>query len=75
MKRRWVRFPFSSGTSNWVEPRLYPMDTAWLDDKIPADHYRHIRPAYYRESSRKGLVQETKDDAVASDPELARGDD
>jgi hypothetical protein len=41
------------------DPMVYPMDTAWLDGTIPADHYRYTRPAYYRELSRKGLVQET----------------
>jgi formate dehydrogenase gamma subunit len=58
------------------DPMVYPMDTAWLDGKIPADHYRHARPAYYRELSRKGLVEEAEeDDSVASDPEPAHGDD
>ncbi len=58
------------------DPMVYPMDTAWLDGKIPADHYRHTRPAYYRELSRKGLVQETEeDDALASEAEPAHGDD
>jgi cytochrome b subunit of formate dehydrogenase len=58
------------------DPMVYPMDTAWLDGKIPADHYRHTRPAYYRELSRKGLVRETEeDDALANDAEPAHGDD
>jgi formate dehydrogenase gamma subunit len=58
------------------DPMVYPMDSAWLDGKIPADHYRHTRPAYYRELSRKGLVQETEEgDALASEAEPARGDD
>lgn len=39
------------------DPAVYPMDTAWLDGKIPADHCRHTRPAYYRELSRTGLIQ------------------
>jgi cytochrome b subunit of formate dehydrogenase len=30
------------------DPLVYPMDTAWLSGKVPADHYRHSRPAYYR---------------------------
>ena len=58
------------------DPMVYPMDTAWLDGKISADHYRHKRPAYYRELSRAGLL-ETRDefgDSEAS-PEPARGDD
>jgi cytochrome b subunit of formate dehydrogenase len=30
------------------DPLVYPMDTAWLNGKVPADHYRHSRPAYFR---------------------------
>jgi formate dehydrogenase gamma subunit len=30
------------------DPLVYPMDTAWLNGKVPADHYRHLRPAYLR---------------------------
>lgn len=45
-------------------------------EKIPADHYRHTRPAYDCELLRKGLLQETEEnDAVASDAEPAHGDD
>ncbi len=58
------------------DPAVYPMDTAWLDGKIPADHYRHTRPAYYRTLVRDGLV-ETPEEAEesGSSPEPARGDD
>ena len=28
------------------DPLVYPMDTAWLNGKISADHYRHTRPQY-----------------------------
>lgn len=38
------------------DPLVYPMDTAWLDGKIPADHYRHSRPAYLHALKRFGLV-------------------
>jgi formate dehydrogenase gamma subunit len=38
------------------DPLVYPMDTAWLDGKIPADHYRHSRPGYLRALERAGLV-------------------
>jgi hypothetical protein len=44
------------------DPMVYPMDTAWLDGTIPPDHYRHTRPAYYRELLRKVLVRETEED-------------
>jgi formate dehydrogenase gamma subunit len=43
------------------DPAVYPMDTAWIDGKIPADHYRHSRPAYYRELVRRGLLQTPED--------------
>jgi len=39
------------------DPAVYPMDTAWLNGKIPADHYRHTRPGYYRELGRAGLLE------------------
>lgn len=28
------------------DPLVYPMDLAWLDGKVNADHYRHSRPKY-----------------------------
>jgi len=57
------------------DPMVYPMDTAWPDGTIPADHCRHT-PAYYRELSRKGLVQERdRNDALPNDAEPAHGDD
>jgi len=58
------------------DPLVYPMDTAWLDGKISADHYRHARPAYYRQLVREGLVEipeESRDAGQA--PEPAHGDD
>jgi cytochrome b subunit of formate dehydrogenase len=55
------------------DPLVYPMDTAWLDGKTPAEHYQHTRPAYYRELSRQGgAVESDGPDAVASEPEPAR---
>lgn len=45
------------------DPMVYPMDTAWLDGKISADHYRHTRPGYYRELVRAGLVERPEDSA------------
>ena len=30
------------------DPLVYPMDLAWLTGKVPADHYRHSRPEYFR---------------------------
>jgi formate dehydrogenase gamma subunit len=39
------------------DPLVYPMDTAWLNGKVPADHYRHSRPAYYRALERAHLIE------------------
>ena len=39
------------------DPMVYPMDTAWINGKIPADHYRHSRPEYFRALERAGLVE------------------
>jgi cytochrome b subunit of formate dehydrogenase len=39
------------------DPMVYPMDTAWLDGKVPADHYRHSRPAYFRALERAERAQ------------------
>ena len=39
------------------DPMVYPMDTAWFNGKIPADHYRHSRPEYLRALERAGLVE------------------
>jgi hypothetical protein len=63
------------------DPMVYPMDTAWLDGKIPADHYRHTRPGYFRQLERGGMVEtpaEPEVDARAvtpAKPEPAHGDD
>jgi formate dehydrogenase gamma subunit len=39
------------------DPLVYPMDTAWLNGKVPADHYRHARPAYYRALAQAHLIE------------------
>jgi cytochrome b subunit of formate dehydrogenase len=43
------------------DPMVYPMDTAWVNGKIPADHYRHSRPEYFRALERAGLVKPPSD--------------
>lgn len=53
------------------DPLVYPMDTAWLDGKIPADHYRHSRPAYLHTLKRMDLVASENNDTpsqVEADP-------
>lgn len=39
------------------DPLVYPMDTAWLNGKVPADHYEHSRPAYFRALKRARLIE------------------
>ena len=39
------------------------MDTAWLDGKVPADHYRHARPSYYRALQRANLIEQPAEPA------------
>ncbi len=51
------------------DPMVYPMDTAWVNGKIPADHYRHSRPEYFRALERDGLVE------LPSDPDDDDDDD
>jgi len=52
------------------------MDTAWLDGKISADHYKHTRPAYYRELVKAGLVETPEESPTPEHaPEPAQGDD
>jgi formate dehydrogenase gamma subunit len=52
------------------DPLVYPMDTAWLNGKVPADHYRHSRPEYLRALERAGLVElpANPDDNVEDKP-------
>jgi formate dehydrogenase gamma subunit len=45
------------------DPLVYPMDTAWINGKVPADHYRHSRPEYLRVLERAGLVELPTDPA------------
>jgi cytochrome b subunit of formate dehydrogenase len=39
------------------DPLVYPLDTAFIDGKVPADHYRHSRPEYYRALERAHLIE------------------
>ena len=57
------------------DPNVYPMDTAWLDGKVPADHYRHARPGYFRQLEREGLVSNPELDEPAESAEPVPGDD
>lgn len=50
------------------DPLVYPMDTAWLDGKISADHYRHSRPEYLRSLERAGMVEPTVKAPSSAEP-------
>src|SRR5689334_7136697 len=49
------------------DPLVYPMDTAWLDGKTPADHYRHSRPDYLRALERVGQVTPVQNPSSSSE--------
>ena len=49
------------------DPLVYPMDTAWINGKVPADHYRHSRPEYLRALERAHLVELPSDPADAEE--------
>ena len=58
------------------DPAVYPMDTAWLNGKIPADHYRHTRPGYYRELGRAGLLETPEEpESPENESGAARGNE
>jgi cytochrome b subunit of formate dehydrogenase/protein-arginine kinase activator protein McsA len=38
------------------DPLVYPMETAWIDGRVFADHYEHSRPEYFRALEKAGLV-------------------
>ena len=49
------------------DPLVYPMDTAFINGKVPADHYRHSRPEYLRALERANLVELPTDPADYDD--------
>jgi len=60
------------------DPLVYPMDTAWINGKVPADHYRHSRPEYLRALERAHLVELPAEPADYKDEQAAAasaGDD
>lgn len=54
------------------DPLVYPMDTAWLDGKISADHYRHSRPEYLRSLERAGMVEPASESKSSVEPPTGR---
>jgi cytochrome b subunit of formate dehydrogenase len=43
------------------DPAVYPMETAWIDGKVPAGHYKESRPEYLRALELAGMVRETQE--------------
>lgn len=60
------------------DPVVYPMDTAWLDGKVPAEHYRHSRPQYLKllEERRRqeSLAKEAREKKVREEKEKTAGE-
>jgi len=56
------------------DPKVYPMDTAWLSGKVPAAHYQHSRPEYLR-TLEQAEADDGPDDSVSKEdgvqPEIA----
>jgi formate dehydrogenase gamma subunit len=58
------------------DPLVYPMDLAWLNGKVPADHYRQTRPAYLRALQQADAVDSASSEARAGkSPENPPGAD
>ena len=53
------------------DPLVYPMDTAWINGKLPADHYRHSRPEYLRALERAHLVEAPTEAADGEEKQAA----
>jgi formate dehydrogenase gamma subunit len=51
------------------DPLVYPMDTAWLNGKISADHYRRSRPDYFRALEKAGLVDSASEEYLSAEAE------
>ncbi len=58
------------------DPLVYPMDLAWLNGKVPAEHYEHSRPEYLRALRREEAKEATKaGDAAAESNEIEKEKD
>ncbi|MGO8986106.1 MAG: cytochrome c3 family protein [Terriglobales bacterium] len=53
------------------DPLVYPMDTAFIDGKVPAEHYRHARPEYYRALQRAHMIEDPSEPAEYRDKDGA----
>jgi cytochrome b subunit of formate dehydrogenase len=39
------------------DPLVYPMETAWIHGRVPAEHYKDARPEYYRALEKAGMIR------------------
>jgi len=54
------------------DPLVYPMETAWIDGKVPAEHYKTSRPGYLKALEQAGMVRdsaEARDERSTNDDE------
>jgi formate dehydrogenase gamma subunit len=49
------------------DPLVYPMDTAWLNGKASADHYRRTRPNYLQALERAELLGQAPESRLAGE--------
>lgn len=49
------------------DPLVYPMDTAWLNGKVSADHYRHTRPQYLQALERAELLDPAPESKLSAE--------
>jgi formate dehydrogenase gamma subunit len=61
------------------DPDVYPMDLAWITGKVPSDHLKHLRPAYYlelvRQQKRAKAAEAANENAQRSQGESERKPD
>jgi len=56
------------------DPLVYPMDLAWLNGKVPAEHYEHSRPAYLAALRRSQTEVKTEPSESSADPEVSKSE-
>jgi len=57
------------------DPAVYPMDMSWLTGKVPADHLRETRPAYYRALRSEGGDEKPPLPTTAPGPKAGTDDE
>jgi formate dehydrogenase gamma subunit len=47
------------------DPVVYPMETAWIHGRVPAEHFQDSRPEYFKALEKAGLVRLPREKAPA----------